>query len=158
MRKLTKRAAVIATGAVIAVTGSTAAFAYAAGWFKGDGTAAATTAEIKNVHAAITVSGHIYPGLSVPIVASQIDNPNDYPVQINGISVASVTDPSGAGCDQSKAGFSFDGLPSGTKVAKGFSAQNVALGNIVMSATADPVCAGRALTVNLTLAGEITTA
>jgi hypothetical protein len=154
MRKITKRSAVIATGAVFAVTGGTAAFAYNAGWFKGDGTAAATTSAIQNVHATITVSGHIYPGLSIPITTNQIDNPNDYPVLIKGISVAGIAGNPG-GCDQSKAGFSFTDLPSGTTVAKGVSAHDVPLGNIVLSANADPVCANKALTVNLTLAGEI---
>jgi hypothetical protein len=154
MRKMTKRAAVIATGAVIAVTGSTAAFAYAAGWFKGDGTAAATTSAIQNVHASITVSGHVYPGLSVPLTSSPVSNPNDYPVRITGITVADVADPSGAGCTQSKAGFTFDSLPGDATVATN-TTSNVNLGKMKMSETADPVCAGRTLTVNLTLAGEI---
>lgn len=155
MRKITKRAAVVATSAVLAVAGGTAAFAYAANWFKGDGTADAKTSTIQNVHAKITVAENLYPGKSIAIKADDLNNPNDYPVQITGISVASIADPSGAGCDQGKAGFAFNSLPANTKVAKGTTAHSVDLGNMVMSPTADPVCAGRTLTVNLTLAGEI---
>lgn len=154
MRTMTKRAAVIATGAVLAVAGGTAAFAYATGWFKGDGTATATTSEIKNVSAKITIADRIYPGKSISIKTNQIDNPNDYPVLIKGISVAGIAGNPG-GCDQSKAGFSFNSLPANTTVAAGRSATNVDLGNIVLSQDADPVCANKTLTVNLTLAGEI---
>jgi hypothetical protein len=151
---MTKRAAVIGTSAVLAVAGGTAAFAYAAGWFKGDGTATATTSTIQNVHATITVAGKIYPGLSVPITTDQINNPNDYPVLIKDITVTGIAGNPG-GCDQSKAGFSFNSLPANTTVAKGISAHDVPLGNIVLSPDADPVCANKALTVNVTLAGEI---
>lgn len=155
MRKMTKRAAVIGTSAVLAVAGGTAAFAYATGWFHGDGTAAATTSTIQNVHASFTVAGNLYPGKIIDVNNAHVSNPNDYTVQITGVSVASVVDPGGAGCTQSKAGFTFDSLPAGTTVANGTTAENVNLGHMTMSQTADPVCAGRALTVNLTLAGEI---
>jgi hypothetical protein len=157
MRKITKRAAVIATTAVIAVGGGTAAFAYAAGWFHGDGTATASTSAIKNVNAVVTVSGPVYPGKVIAITNAQVANPNDYPVLVTGVTVASVTDPSGAGCDQSKAGFSFSEVPS-TKVESGQTPGNVSLGKMTMSPDADPVCAGHTLTVNLTLAGEIANA
>jgi hypothetical protein len=158
MRKMTKRAAVIATGAVIAVTGSTAAFAYAAGWFKGDTAVTATTSAIANVHATIVVANnaanHLYPGRSVPVSASTISNPNDFAVQIN--SIGNISSISGApNCGGNEAQLTFSEMPSGTTVPAHTTSANVPLGKVTMGVTADPACAGATLTVNAALTGEI---
>ena len=141
MGKITKRSAAIVGGSILAVTGGTAAFAYASGWFTGTGSVAASSSEIKVVNAVVTLGNtaetRLYPGKVVPITAN-VTNPNDYPVRITGITVDNVT--AKPGCGKAQADLSFGTVP---------------LGSIKMGPAADPACANASFTVTAVLAGEI---
>ncbi|GAB2628235.1 hypothetical protein Aab01nite_22500 [Paractinoplanes abujensis] len=156
MRKLTKRSAAIVTGSVLAVAGGTAAFAYATNWFSGSTTTQVTTSTIKSVTATVNLRGNadnnFYPGKAVPITNATVTNPNDFPVQITGLTNIAVT---GGSCDQGKAGFELTNLTTRTFEKNSGPVTNVALGTLTMSRTADPACAGSSLTITATLAGGI---
>lgn len=157
MRKLTKRSVAIVAGSVLAVAGGTAAFAYATGWFKGDATVGATASTITNVHVEFQISNsadkRLFPGRVVALPTTTVENPNDYPVQINTIVVQSVASTAAPGCTQEKAGLVFGAVPV-RKLNPGTNT-NVALGTITMSNTADPVCSGADLLVKANMTGEI---
>jgi hypothetical protein len=106
MRKITKRSAIIATAAVVAIGGGAAA--WAAGWnIGGTGTGDASAASITPLTAAIDLgSTTVYPGLVVN-VTGKVNNPNDFPVQVTdanvvptGVVVTGGTAPSDAGACQ----------------------------------------------------------
>nr|WP_221375670.1 hypothetical protein [Actinoplanes polyasparticus] len=157
MRQFTKRSAAIITGSVLAVAGGTAAFAYASGWFQGSSTTQVTTSTIKNVTATVNLRGNadnnFFPGKAVEITNASVSNPNDFPVQITGLSNIAVTGKDG--CDQSKAGFTLTDLTNQTFGKSAAPITNVALGTLTMSRTADPACAGGNLIITATLAGGI---
>jgi hypothetical protein len=89
MRKLTKRSAVIAGAAVVAVGGLGVA-AFANGWLvNGSGSATATSSEVKAMNADITLNGNVFPGRSLNAVAS-VDNPNEFPVLLTGLTYTGV--------------------------------------------------------------------
>jgi hypothetical protein len=88
MRKITKRSAAIAAAAVIAVGGGAAAFA--SGWLvDGNGTANATGAKVQNMNADVALNGTVFPGRLLTATA-KIDNPNEFPVNITGITGGSI--------------------------------------------------------------------
>jgi hypothetical protein len=157
MGNFTKRTAAMVAGSIFAVAGGTAAFAYAQGWFSGNGTVTAASSAILPVTATTnlgaTSESRLFPGRTVPISAVTVTNPNDYPVQINAITVSALTT-NKAGCGIDEADLSFGAVPAGTTMGAGQSA-NVPLGSITMAQTADPACAGASFTVTATLAGEI---
>ena len=158
MGKITKRSAAIVGGSILAVTGGTAAFAYASGWFTGTGSVAATSSEIKVVHAAVNLGNtpetRLYPGRTVSITTASVTNPNDYPVLVTGITVQSIQS-SASGCGVGEADLSFGAVPNNTVVAAGATAVPVPLGSLTMAQTADPACANASITVTAALAGEI---
>jgi hypothetical protein len=99
MRKTTKRAAAITATAAIAIGGLGAA-AYANGWFVGGaGFAQGETSEVKALYADAYLAKKAYPGLSTHATA-YIDNNNDFPVNINKITMGEleVTGTTGATC------------------------------------------------------------
>lgn len=157
MRMLTKRSVAIVAGCVLAVAGGTAAFAYATGWFKGDATVGATASAITNVHVEFQIPNspdkRLFPGRIVALPTLTVENPNDYPVQIDSIAVQTVVSQAAPGCTQDKAGLVFGTVPA-RKLNPG-SNTNVQLGTITMSNTADPVCSGADLLVKANMTGEI---
>lgn len=157
MRKITKRAAAIIAASVLAVGTGGAAFAYAAGWFNGSGTVVAASSTIQPISVTVdlgnTDATRLYPGKSVQVKAATVNNANDYPVQINSIAVGSVST-NKTGCGQSQAGLTFTDMPDDVIPARG-SKNNVVLGSIKLSDSADPVCAGAVFTVTATMNGEI---
>ncbi len=154
MRKITKRSAAVVAGSVLALTGATAAFAYANGWFSGSGTAYAHGSTIQTVTALIDsrTVGNIYPGKELAVTGT-LNNPNDYTVKINAIAVGSVSSDK-SGCDSNTAGLSFTEPPSNLLVAHG-SFDNVPLGKLTMNQYADPSCSGATFTITATMTGEI---
>jgi hypothetical protein len=153
MRKITKRSAAVVAGSVLALTGATAAFAYASGWFSGSGTAYAHGSTIQTVTAVIDSRsvGNIYPGKELA-VSGTVTNPNDYTVKINSIAVGSVSTGNSA-CDAAS-GLSFTEFPSNLLVAHG-SFDAVPLGKLTMNQYADPSCSGATFTITATMTGEI---
>jgi hypothetical protein len=154
MRKMTKRSAAIVTGAVLAVAGGTAAFAYASGWFSGSSTVYASASEIRPINVVIDTrsTGNLYPGKVMTVPTVDVNNTNDYPVMINGITVSSVSTSSGAACDADDADLVFfDVTPA--RLDTGLHA--VSLGKITMQETANPACAGLVMTITAALTGEI---
>jgi hypothetical protein len=88
MRRSTKRS--LAVGAVVATAGI-GATAWAAGRpVTGDSGTEAATSSFKPVHADVTVTGDIYPGRTADAVAL-VDNPNDFPVRLTGLTPGPVT-------------------------------------------------------------------
>lgn len=153
MRKLTRRSAAIVTGSILAVAGGTAAFAYNNGWFSGDSTVTAAASTIQTLHATVNLgSSRLWPGHRVQVTVPSLNNTNEYPVKITGISVSSVSS-TPTGCGQSEAGLTFESTPATTLTPGGNS--NVSLGLIKMSPDASSVCAGKVLTVSATLTGEL---
>jgi hypothetical protein len=84
MRKITKRSAVIAAVAVVGIGGG-AAWAATNGWdITGSGTGDASAATITPLTATADLgTTTVYPGLTTNTV-TKIDNPNDFPVKLNG--------------------------------------------------------------------------
>jgi hypothetical protein len=139
------------------VTGGTAAFAYASGWFRGSSTTYAATSTIGDLTAVIdlrsTADNNLFPGKVVELKNVKVTNPNDYKVKISEVTAITVTN--AGGCDQSKAGISFPELNKSTAFNKG-ATNGVDLGDIKMSPDADPVCAGQGgLIITATLSGEV---
>lgn len=158
MGNFTKRSAAVVAGSVLAVAGGTAAFAYAQGWFSGNGSVTATASTIQTVTATVNLGAtdatRLYPGKSVPISNVTVTNPNDYPVLITGISVAGVSSTNKPGCATGEANLSFAPVPAGTTLNAG-QGTTVNLGSISMGQNANPVCSGAVLTVSANLEGEI---
>ncbi|MEV6347792.1 hypothetical protein [Actinoplanes sp. NPDC051851] len=94
MRKLTKRSTAVAAGVAVAVIGGGAAFAAATGWnIGGTGKGTAKAAEIKPLTATSTLTGNIYPGVTLPFT-TKFKNTNEFDVVLNGkssITSAAVT-------------------------------------------------------------------
>ncbi|WP_250003040.1 hypothetical protein [Actinoplanes sp. M2I2] len=157
MRQFTKRSAAIVTGSVLAVAGGTAAFAYASGWFQGSSTTQVTTSTIKNVTATVNLRGNadnnFFPGKAVDITNASVTNPNDFPVQLTGLTNIAVSGKEG--CTQEQAGFTLTNLTNRTFDKSATPVTNVPLGTLTMSRTADPICAGGSLVVTATLQGGI---
>ncbi len=153
MRKITKRAAAVVAGSVLALTGATAAFAYANGWFSGSGTAYAHASTIQTVTATIDSRsvGNIYPGKELAI-SGTVNNPNDYTVQIDSIAVDTVQ--TGIGACNAASGLAFTELPSTLHIAPG-SYTGVGLGKLTMNQAADPSCSGATFTITAKMTGEI---
>jgi hypothetical protein len=156
MRKITKRSAAIVAGSALALTGGTAAFAFANGWFSGDGTVYAASSSIQTIHAVVslgnTPQSRLYPGKSVA-VGGPVNNPNDYKVKINSITVSAVAS-NKSGCGKEQAHLEFLTPPDAAVLNTGANPE-VALGSIKMGQDAEPVCAGATLTVSATMTGEI---
>jgi hypothetical protein len=96
MRKISKRAAVIAVSAVAAVGLAGTAFAF---WTTpGDGNGSGTTGSVASitVNQTTTVSG-LYPGGGAVSLAGSFDNPNTHPVHINNVT-ATVLGTNNGGC------------------------------------------------------------
>ncbi|MBG0561729.1 hypothetical protein [Actinoplanes aureus] len=91
MRKITKRSAVIAGVTAVALSGG-AAWAAITGWgIEGSGEASAKAAEIKKLKATSSFTKNLYPGLATKM-ATTVENPNEFPVQLTGtVGVADVT-------------------------------------------------------------------
>jgi hypothetical protein len=89
MRKIYKRSLLAGTVVVAAV--GVGATAWASGWLvTGGGTANASTSALKPIHAEVTVTGNIYPGRMGEATAL-VDNPNDFPVLLTGITPGTLT-------------------------------------------------------------------
>jgi hypothetical protein len=155
MRKITKRSAAVATGAVLAVAGGTAAFAVASGWFSGSGTVYASSSTIKTVQATVDTRSlsNLYPGKSVKVVGT-VNNPNDFSVQIDTISLSSLIS-NKSGCGAGEAKLSFGAVPAGTLVPAGTSPTTVDLGTLTMGTDAAAACAGATFSVSASMTGEI---
>ncbi len=116
MRKNTKRSAVIAGVAVVAIGGGAAAWAAVNGWnVKGEGTGTAKAAEILLLTATSDMGAvKVYPGL-VARVDVTVQNPNEFPVKTTNAAVDAydVTVTGGTNAKKCK-----DGLTAESLVAK----------------------------------------
>jgi hypothetical protein len=159
MRKITKRSAAVVGAIVIAIGGGTAAFAYASGWFQGGGTATATSASIKPVTATIVIPGtaHLFPGATVPVKGS-VTNPNEYKVEVIGVSISDVTSTKGGanngGCAKTTADLSAAFAGKFTLAPKQ-TVDNWTIGSITMGQLAVPQCADSSITATLVFAGQL---
>lgn len=152
MRKITKRSAAVIAGSALALTGGTAAFAYASGWFSGTGSVKAQSSTIQIVTATVDTSAtHLYPGKSVQVKGT-VANPNDYPVQIDTIGISDLGSSVGA-CTREKSKVSFGAVPAGLRIPPG-TYNDVVLGNLTMG-EADPACAGATFNITATMTGQV---
>lgn len=157
MGKSTKRSVAMVAGSVLAVAGGTAAFAYASGWFKGDGTVYAASSKIQDVTARIdlgkTKDSLLFPGRTVDITG-KVTNPNDYPVEITKIEILKFSSSKG-NCDQAKAALSFGAVPAGTAFGAYEKEKSAPLGSITMGKNAHEDCAGASFLLTVKLSGGI---
>jgi hypothetical protein len=153
MRKISKRAAVIATTATLALGGGVA---YAAWLVNGSGAATATSASTvaSLTTDALTVSGGLYPG-AVRNVQVVVRNSNEFPVEITNISDTGelTVNPSTPACASSNVFFTPTAYPDGVIVpATGGLAMQ---GTVSMRSDAPEACKGKAFGVNLAIAGKV---
>jgi hypothetical protein len=160
MRKNTKRG-LIAGAAAVATVG-VGATAWAAGWLvTGGGHGSASTSALKPLHANVTVTGNIYPGRTGEAVAL-VDNPNDFPVLLDGIAPTKFTATKKTGGDNPECAAS---LTPGTitaalpdippRIAAAAVDQSLLL-PIAVSPELDVACAGSTITMYYTLSGTST--
>jgi len=157
MGKSTKRSVAMVAGSVLAVAGGTAAFAYASGWFKGDGTVYAASSKIQDVTAKIdlgkTKDSLLFPGRTVGITG-KVTNPNDYPVEITKIEILNLYS-SKEKCDKADADLTFGDVPKSTTIGAYEKEKSVPLGSITMGKNAHEDCAGAAFVLTVKLTGGI---
>jgi hypothetical protein len=90
MRKITKRSAAIITASIVGV-GALGGVAMANGWLVGGkGYASAAGSTVTDMRADITLSGKLFPG-AVLTANALVDNPNEFPVKLSGISNPAIT-------------------------------------------------------------------
>jgi hypothetical protein len=90
MRKITKRSAAIIAASIVGV-GALGGVAMANGWLVGGkGYASATGSTVTDMRADITLSGKLFPGAALTAKAL-VDNPNEFPVKLSGISNPVIT-------------------------------------------------------------------
>ncbi len=157
MRKNTKRSAVLAGVAAVAIGGGAAA--WAAGWgVDGDGTAEATASTIKNLSMTSIISAKIYPGLSTTM-SSAVSNENDFKVQLTGSvtpKIITVT-PAGAEADTCKTGLAAPGILNtnfpGTPVIPA-GAKNLKLtSTVTIGENLPKACAGKTIKIDYGFTG-----
>jgi hypothetical protein len=117
MRKISKRAAVIAVSAVAAVGLAGTAFAFWTTPGAGDGSGTTGSVTAIKVNQTSTVAG-LYPGGGAVPLAGNFDNSNDHPVHINNVT-ATVLSTNNGGCTAEN--FQITGIIP--------AAQNVPVGN-----------------------------
>lgn len=164
MRKLTKRSAAVVTGSILAVTGGTAAFAYASGWFNGQGNASASSSAIQPVIANINGVSNIWPGHAVNATAS-IGNYNEYPVTATSVDansiVVKVYETNGVlstTCDQEKAHIVLNDNPDDVNIDPTTTVNATFTNFVAMTGDADPACAGKVFKITFKLNGELRSA
>jgi hypothetical protein len=90
MRKITKRSAAIITASIVGV-GALGGVAMANGWLVGGkGYASATGSTVTDMRADISLNGNLFPGANL-IAKAEVDNPNEFPVKLSGISNPAIT-------------------------------------------------------------------
>ncbi|MET3428840.1 hypothetical protein BJ973_008052 [Actinoplanes tereljensis] len=161
---MTKRSVATLAGVALAVTGGTAAFAYASGWFNGEGsTVAAQSSEIKPVQAIATAAGNLWPKHSVDASVT-VGNYNEYKVIAKTVKAGSVkvkayntptdTVPVNT-CNETNADISL-GDPTDTTInPTSWSTQADWIGFVTMGENASPDCANKVLKITFTLDGEL---
>jgi hypothetical protein len=85
MRKITKRAATIATVAVVGM-GALGATAWANGWFTSTATATVSSAQVQTVTGTVSFSEPLYPSAAVDVKLT-LANPNKYKIRITAITL-----------------------------------------------------------------------
>ncbi len=158
MGKNTKRGAVVATVAAVAV-GGLGVTAWAAGWLAtGTATGTAQTSEIKPLAATITLDGKIFPGAKLTALA-KVANPNEFKVALNkaepptfvaknsGTQIGNVTCTSKLSASVIKIG----GLDGSATIAAGATEQEIKLP--VPVEDIDQSCAGSDITMTMKFGG-----
>jgi hypothetical protein len=162
MGKSTKRSVAIAAAAVVTV--GAAGAAYAAGWLiNGSGAATASTSAIKPMHADISITGNVYPGKKADAVVL-VDNPNDFPVILTGLTPGSftVTKKVGPGSPNPTcaAKLSEDSLKvnlaGGPFQVEGKTENKEFIIPVTVSDTLDASCSGSAIAMSFTFTGTST--
>lgn len=87
MRRFTKKAAAVTTGALIVLAGSGVAFAYWTGGGSGTGTAATGTSSTLTVNQTSTLTA-MHPGDSPQTLSGNFDNASSGPVHVASVTVA----------------------------------------------------------------------
>ncbi|HYN97535.1 MAG TPA: hypothetical protein VES42_27170 [Pilimelia sp.] len=156
MRKITKRAAIIATAGIIAIGSAGAAFAYWA--TSGTGTATASADEAKPVTATATVAqgAKLYPGAQLPLSFS-FTNPNGYIVEVGAITKSDaalvISNDPGDDCTKELSKVTFV-APSDTGLTIPADGGAIATtgGKIVMGSNASNACQGASFAFSLSIA------
>jgi hypothetical protein len=149
MRKITKRSAVIAAVAVVGIGGG-AAWAATNGWdITGSGTGDASAATITPLSATADLgTTTVYPGLITSTV-TKIDNPNDFPVKLNGgnvtpTGVTASVGPNASACQSAlmaAPSMLTANLPAGALIAKHSAGYGVT-SSVTISTSFPQSCAG----------------
>ncbi|WP_433297872.1 hypothetical protein ACQP2F_42060 [Actinoplanes sp. CA-030573] len=168
MRKLTKRSAAFVGGSVLAITGGTAAFAYASGWFNGSGTVNAQSSTIQPVIATINGVSNIWPGHAVNATAS-IGNYNEYPVTATSVDAKSIVvkvydnaadvnnKKESTDCGQNDAHITLAD-PDDVNIDAGKTVGATFPNFVSMTEDASPKCAGKIFKITFKLNGELRSA
>lgn len=167
MRKITKRSVAILSGSVLAVAGGTAAFAYASGWFNGQGNVTATSSTIQPVVANITGVSNVWPNHWVdasvqlgnynefPVTAQSVDTTNPPVVKVYDDAAALTAGTESTACGAGDADIVLNNNPEDVNVAAGAWVNTTFTNFIAMDTTADPACAGKIFKVTFKLNGDI---
>jgi hypothetical protein len=155
-----KRLLLAGTAAIAAV--GVGATAWAAGWLvAGSGTASASTSALKPIHADVTVTGNIYPGRTGEAVAL-VDNPNDFPVLLTGITPGALTATKKTGGDNTACAATLTAttitatMPDApSNIDAGAVDQSLTI-PISVSPDLDVACAGSAIRMSFTFSGTST--
>jgi len=142
MRKISKRSAVVLGAAGVVVV---AGVAYAAWSSSGAGTGSVSSTT--SVNSAITPGSSgtaLYPGGGTDFTVT-IDNPNDYPVVVTGISAGSSDEVNG--CAAGTVTSAIPGTTPGTIAAKGSRTYTL---HATMNANAGDACKSQTFTLPLT--------
>lgn len=143
MRKISKRSAVVLGAAGVVVV---AGVAYAAWTSTGAGSGSVTsTTAVNSTIGSDTTGTPLYPG-AVKTFTVSIDNPNDYPVVVNGISAGSSTATSG-GCAAGTVTSAAVTNPGSTIAAHGSAVYTL---TATMSGSATDACKSQTFTLPLT--------
>ena len=154
MRKNTKRSAVIAGVATVAIAGGAAA--WAAGWgVEGDGEATATASTITKMSATSNINGKIHPGFQTTM-SSAVTNQNDFAVKLTGSVTPRIVTVTPANEDCRAAILSpgilntdFPGTPTIPAGANGFAVTS----NITIGQNLPEACAGKVIKVTYGFTG-----
>ncbi|MFG1608604.1 hypothetical protein [Actinoplanes sp. NPDC049265] len=153
MKRNSKRAAIVAATAVVAIGGGAAAWA---AWFStGSASASGTAGTSANVDVEnLAIVGNVRPGHPADL-QFQLHNQNDYAVNVTGLDVTSITS-STPGCTASDAFIkSLTSVPAPGLIAASATTSTINwVGAVKTIADPDDACKGASLTVTVSVTAE----
>jgi|SRR3954469_24113168 hypothetical protein len=155
MRKISKRAAVIATTATLALGGGAAYAIWAVG---GVGAVNATSSSVAPLTATtVNMTEKLYPGVQRSVTVD-IKNSNDFPIVVSGLTRGIVDSSDATACSPDYIDFVPSAIPAGTSVGmkSGSTDGTLTLGGVVSMKNDAPLgCASKTFTVHVNVAGQV---